>query len=86
MQICLDDFQETAHFVRVKTYLLVDFISFELEIQFTSLNLGPTKFDATQEHDTNPTRFLRVWVEYNHVWVIFVLTRLTRLINGSYSC
>ena len=50
------------------------------------VSLGPAKFDTTREHDTNPTLFLRVWVEYNRVWVIFVLTRLTRLINGSYSC
>ena len=46
--------------------------------------VGLAKFDMTCEHDTNPTRFLRVWVKYNCVWVIFVLTRLTRLISGSY--
>ena len=50
------------------------------------IKVGLAKFDTTREHNTNPTQFLRVWVEYNHVWVIFVLTRLTRLINGSYSC
>ena len=50
------------------------------------MQLGLAKFDTTREHDTNLTRFLRVWVEYNRVWVIFVLTRLIRLINGSYSC
>ena len=49
-------------------------------------NLGLTKFDTTRKQNTNPTRFLRVWVEYNRVLVIFVLTRLTRLINESYSC
>ena len=54
--------------------------------EIPSLLLGLAKFDTTREHDTNPTRFLRVWVEYNRVWVISVLTRLTRLINGSYSC
>ena len=48
--------------------------------------IGLAKFDTTCEHDTNPTLFWRVWVEYNRVWVISVLTRLTRLINGSYSC
>ena len=48
--------------------------------------VGLAKFDTTREHDTNPTQFLRVWVEYNRIWVIFVLTRLTRLINESYSC
>ena len=50
------------------------------------VHIGLIKFDTTCEHDTNPTRFLRVWVEYNRVLVIFMLTRLTRLINGSYSC
>ena len=49
------------------------------------LEVGLTKFDTTREHDTNPIWFLRVWVEYNRVWVIFVLTLLTRLIIGSYS-
>ena len=48
--------------------------------------LGLVKFDPIREHDTNPTWFLWVWVEYNRVLVIFVLTRLTRLINESYSC
>ena len=47
----------------------------------TSVQLGLTKFDSIREHDTNQTRFLRVWVEYNRVWVIFVLTRLTHLMN-----
>ena len=47
--------------------------------------VGLVKFDTIWEHDTNPTRFLLVWVEYNSIWVIFVLTCLTRLINGSYS-
>ena len=49
------------------------------------MKVGLTKFDTTQEHDMNPTRFLWVLVEYNRVFVIFMLTRLTRLINGSYS-
>ena len=55
--------------------------------------LGLAKFGTTHKHDTNPTQFSRVWVEYNRVgveynrvWVIFVLTRLTCLINESYSC
>ena len=48
--------------------------------------IGLIKFDLIYEHDKNPTRFLWVWIEYNRVWIIFVLTRLTRLINGSYSC
>ena len=47
-------------------------------------NLGLAKFDTTREHKTNLTRFLWVWIEYNCVCGIFVLTRLTRLINGSY--
>ena len=55
-------------------------------VGFEESMVGLVKFDLTREHDTNPTRFLWVWVEYNRVWVIFVLTRLTRLINGSYSC
>ena len=29
------------------------------------IGLGLTKFDTIREHDTNPTRFLRVCVEYN---------------------
>ena len=41
--------------------------------------IGLAKFNTTCEHDTNPTWFLRVWVEYNRVWVIFVLTCLTRI-------
>ena len=48
--------------------------------------VGLVKFDTTREHDTNLTRFWWVWVEYNRVLVISVLTRLIRLINGSYSC
>ena len=52
----------------------------------TNHGVGLAKFDTTREHDTNPTRFWWVWVEYNRVWVISMLTRLTRLINGSYSC
>ena len=48
--------------------------------------IGSANFDTTREHDMNPTRLLRVWVEYYRVWVIFVLTCLTRLINVSYSC
>ena len=43
--------------------------------------VGLAKFDPIREHDSNPTRFLWVLVEYNRVWIIFVLTRLTRLIN-----
>ena len=50
------------------------------------VNIGLIKFDTTCEHDTNLTRFWWVWIEYNRVWVISVLTRLIRLINGSYSC
>ena len=45
------------------------------------------KFDTIREPDTNLTRlFLRVWVEYNRVLVKFVLSRMTRLINGLYKC
>ena len=55
-------------------------------LRISRRRVGLAKFDTTREHDTNPTRFLRVWVEYNRVWVISVLTRLTRLINGLYSC
>ena len=40
------------------------------------------KFDMTRQHDSKSTRLLRVWVYYNWVWVGFVSTRLTRLING----
>ena len=40
------------------------------------ITVGLTKFDTTGEHDTNLTRFLRIYVEYNRVFVIFVLTRL----------
>ena len=54
-------------------------------VKFVTVHVGLLKFDPTREHDTNPTRFLWVWVKYNRVWVIFVLTRLTRLINGPYS-
>ena len=50
------------------------------------IEVGLVKFNSIREHDTNLTRFLWVWVEYNCVWVILVLTYLTRLINGSYSC
>ena len=55
-------------------------------LMFELNEVGLAKFDTAREHDTNPTRFWWVWVEYNRVWVISVLTRLTRLINGSYSC
>ena len=42
IQVCLDDFQETAPPPRVKTYPLVDFISLELEIQLASINPSRT--------------------------------------------
>ena len=42
MQVCLVDFPEIALPPRMKTYPLVDFISFEFEIQFVSLNLSRT--------------------------------------------
>ena len=42
MQVCLDDFQETAPPPKVKTYPLVDFISFELEIQLALLDPSRT--------------------------------------------
>ena len=50
------------------------------------VELRLVKFDTTHEHDMNQIRFLWVWVEYNRVLVIFVLIRLTRLINESYLC
>ena len=42
MQVFLANFQETALSPRMKTYPLVDFISFESEIQFASLNPSRT--------------------------------------------
>ena len=57
-----------------------------INIMSMLVRLWLAKFDTICEHDTNSTRFLQVLVEYNRVLVIFVLTRLTRLINGSYSC
>ena len=55
---------------------------------FEMLNnlLDLTKFDMTCESDTNSTRFLSVWVEYNRILVKFVLTCITHLINRLYSC
>ena len=29
--------------------------------------VGLIKFDTTREYDMNPTRFLRVWIEYKFV-------------------
>ena len=37
IQVCLEDFQDTATPPSVKTYPLVDLKSLELDIQFTSL-------------------------------------------------
>ena len=58
----------------------------ERGVRLEEEELGLIKFDTTHDHDTNLTRFLWVWVEYNRVLVILVLTRLTCLINRSYSC
>ena len=69
-------------------FLLYFMIIFPLHtfLLYIYIYIGLIKFDTTREHDTNPIRFLRVCVEYNRIWVIFMLTRLTRLINGSYLC
>lgn len=37
VQVCLDDFQDTISPSSVKTYPLMDFVSFESDIQFASL-------------------------------------------------
>ena len=42
MQVCWADFQEIALPPRIKTFQLVDFISFESKIQFASLNPSRT--------------------------------------------
>ena len=42
MQVCWADFQEIALPPRMKTFQLVDFISFESKIQFASLNHSRT--------------------------------------------
>ena len=44
------------------------------------------KFDMIRKYDMNLTQFLRIWVMYNRILVIFVLIHITRLINWSYSC
>ena len=51
-----------------------------------SVTLGLVKFGTTREYDTNIIRFLWVCVEYNYIWVIFMLIQLICFINGSYSC
>ena len=38
---------------------------------FEAFYLGLVKFDPVREYDTNPTRFLLVWIEYNRVWVSY---------------
>jgi hypothetical protein len=37
MHVCLEDFQDTSALPNIKTYLLMDFVSFVTDIQFTSL-------------------------------------------------
>ena len=39
------------------------------------------KFNTVQKHNTNPTCFLQVWVEYKQVWVKFISIFITHLIN-----
>ena len=51
-----------------------------------TFNLGVTKSDTTRKPDTTNPFINRLWVEAKRVWVIFGLTRLTCLINGSCSC
>ena len=82
---------DASHVVELEPIQISEDLSYEkVHVQIVDVVnkvlLGLAKFDTTREHDTNPTRFWWVWVEYNRVWVISVLTRLTRLINGSYSC
>ena len=44
----------------------MNYLHFNL-LYLACIYIGPAKFDTTRAHDTNPTRFLRVLVEYNRV-------------------
>ena len=44
------------------------------------------KFDTIRQHNSKLTRNLWVWIDYNRVWVKFMSTHLTHLINGLFSC
>ena len=48
--------------------------------------IGLVKFGVIREQNTNPIRFLWVWIEYNRALIIFMLTQRTRLIIESYLC
>ena len=58
----------------------------QIFILYYYVHVGLVKFDTICEHDMNLTQFLRVWIEYIRIWVIFMLTHLTHFINESYSC
>ena len=50
------------------------------------LSLGVAKSNTTREPNTTNPFINRSWVEAKRVRVIFGLTWLTRLLNGSCSC
>ena len=67
-------------------YLLIFNNYGRILFDFILFRVGVAKFDTTREPDMTNPFINRSWIEPKRVRVIFGLTRLTRLINGSCSC